>query len=292
MPPPVISSATPRHALRVVRFRDKTLVLDGQPKIVGILNLTPDSFFDGGRHQALESALHQAMQMVAEGVAIIDLGGESTRPGHVEVSAEEEIARVVPVLEALAGRLQIPLSIDTSKAAVARAAVDAGADIINDVYGFQRDPELAAIAAQHGCGAILMHQEPSFPDCRDGTIERIAIFLQRSLALAIAAGVPREKIILDPGIGFAKTPEQNLEILARLGELHSLGCPLLLGASRKSVIGHVLALPPEQRLEGTLTTTALAVWQGVEFIRAHDVGANLRAARMARAIRDARPLSP
>jgi dihydropteroate synthase len=290
--PTLTISVTPDPALRMVRFRDKTLALDGQPKIVGILNVTPDSFSDGGCHQALDSALSRATQMAAEGAAIIDIGGQSTRPGHVEVSAEEEIARVVPVIEALTGRLHVPLSIDTYKPAVARAAVQAGADIINDVHGFQRHPELAEIAAQHACGVILMHNEASFPESDGATLERIATFLCRSLDLAIAAGVPRGRIILDPGIGFAKTPGQNLEILARLGELRSLGCPLLLGASRKSVIAHVLSLPPDQRLEGTLATTALAVWHGVEFIRAHDVSANLRAARMAKAIHNARPPSP
>lgn len=267
-------------------------MVDGRPKIVGILNVTPDSFFDGGLHQAFESAFRQATQMVAEGAAIIDIGGQSTRPGHVAVSDEEEIARVVPVIEALTGSLPVPLSIDTYKPAVARAAVKAGAEIINDVHGFHGNPQLAEIAAQYGCGVILMHQEASFPEYCGATMQRIATFLGCSLDLAVAAGVPRERIILDPGIGFAKTPEQNLEILACLGELKSLGCPLLLGASRKSVIGHVLSLPPEERLEGTLTTTALAVCQGVEFIRVHDVRANLRVALMAQAIRDVLPVSP
>lgn len=289
MSPPLTTSITPGAAPRIIQLRGKTLVLDGKPKIVGILNVTPDSFFDGGRHQALEAAFSRATQMLAEGAAIIDIGGQSTRPGHVEVSAEEEIARVVPVIEATASRLRVPLSIDTDKPAVARAAIKAGADIINDVHGFHGDPELAEIAAQHGCGVILMHNEASFPEFRGATMERIAAFLTRSVAIADAAGVPRERIILDPGIGFAKTHEQNLEILARLGELKSLGCPLLLGASRKSVIGNVLALCPDERLEGTLATTALAVWQGVEFFRVHDVRANLRAALMAKAMREALP---
>ena len=265
------------------------MIRDGQPKIVGILNVTPDSFFDGGRHQALESALKQADQMVAEGVALIDIGGQSTRPGHVEISVEDEIARVVPVIAALATRVSVPLSIDTYRPAVARAAIAAGADILNDIYGFQRHPELAQIGAQHRCGVILMHQESGFAEKTGDTIDRIATFLLRSMAIALAAGVARDQIIFDPGIGFGKTQEQNLEILARLGELRSLPCPLLLGASRKSVISHVLALPPEDRLEGTLTTTALAVAQGVEFLRVHDVRANRRAALMAAAIRDALP---
>jgi dihydropteroate synthase len=279
----------PNAMSRIVRFGGKSLALDGQPKIVGILNVTPDSFYDGGRHQTLEAAFRHATQMVTEGAAVIDIGGQSTRPGHVEITSEEEIARVVPVIEALSSRLRVPLSIDTYNPAVARAAIKAGADIINDVHGFHTHPELAVIAAQRGCGVILMHHDASFREFRGATMERIATFLGRSLDIAVAAGVPREQIMLDPGIGFAKTHEQNLEILARLGELKPLGCPLLLGASRKSVIGNVLSLPPEERLEGTLTTTALAVWQGVEFIRAHDVRANLRAAVMAKAICDATP---
>jgi dihydropteroate synthase len=283
------TSVTPDAMSHIVRFGGKILSLDGRPKIVGILNVTPDSFFDGGRHLALESALYQASQMVAEGAAAIDIGGQSTRPGYSEVSIEQEIARVVPVIEALSSRLGVPLSIDTYKPAVARAAIKAGADIINDVHGFHRNPELAEIAAGQGCGVILMHNEVSFTATRGATMERITAFLGRSLDIAVSAGVPRERIILDPGIGFAKTHEQNLEILACLGELKILGCPLLLGASRKSVVGNVLSVPPEERLEGTLTTTALAVWQGVEFIRAHDVCANLRAALMAKTIRDAIP---
>ena len=274
---------------RILRCRDKSLSLDGRPKMAGILNATPDSFFDGGRHQAPEAALAQADRMLAEGAALIDVGGQSTRPGHVAVGAEEEQARVIPLLRALARRTAVPLSIDTHQPDVARAAVLAGADLINDVHGLHRHPELAAIAAEHGCAMILMHQDATFAQTDGGTIERIAAFLTRSLELAVAGGVSRDRIIMDPGIGFAKTQAQNLEILARLGELRALGCPLLLGASRKSVIGNVLALPPADRLEGTLATTALAVAQGVEFLRVHDVAANLRAALMAAAIRAAAP---
>jgi len=282
-----VSGAVPR----TFRFRDRSLALDGRPKMVGILNVTPDSFFDGGRHQSLEAALAHAKQLVVDGATMIDIGGQSTRPGHTEVSAEEEIARVVPVIEALVGRLGVPLSIDTYKHAVARAALAAGADVLNDIYGFQRNPELAEIAAQNGCGVILMHHEAGFSNTSGATMERISSFLHRSIGIAVEAGLSREQIILDPGIGFAKTHAQNLEILARVGELRALGCPLLLGASQKSVIGNVLTLPPHERLEGTLATTALAVSQGVEFVRVHDVKANLRAALMAQAIRDSIPHS-
>jgi dihydropteroate synthase len=223
---------------------------------------------------------------------MIDLGGQSTRPGYVEITAEEEIARVVPVIEQLVGRISIPVSIDTYKPEVARAAAAAGAEIINDIHGFQRCPELAEIAARYQCGVILMHHDAAFKESKEDVIACMTEFLGRSLSIALAAGVARDRIILDPGIGFLKTHDQNLEILARLGELKALGCPLLLGASRKSTIGNVLSLPVDERLEGTLATTALAVWQGVEFLRVHDVRANLRTALMASAIRRALPLLP
>ena len=259
------------------------------PQIIGILNVTPDSFSDGGRHAGTEDAVSHGLALEREGASVLDVGGQSTRPGHEEISAEEEIARVVPVLRALHGRTALPLSIDTYKPAVARAALAAGANWLNDIHGFQRSPELADLAAAHGCTVILMHQEAGFDTVTGGTMERIADFLQKSVDLALAAGLPRERLILDPGIGFAKTHAQNLEILSRLGELRALGCPLLLGASRKSVIGQVLGLPASDRLEGTLATTALAVWQGVEYLRVHDVQANLRAARVAAALRDHLP---
>jgi dihydropteroate synthase len=285
------ASANPAAA-RSMRVRDKTLVLDGQPEMVGILNITPDSFFDGRPDLSAEAALQRALQMVSEGAAMIDVGGQSTRPRFMEISADEEIARVVPVIELMVASLSVPISIDTYKPAVAKAAIAAGADIINDIHGFQRDPELAAIAASHQCGVILMHNDAVFKNSSGDVILRMTEFLGRSIAIALAGGVSREQIILDPGIGFGKTQEQNLEILARLSELRSLGCPLLLGASRKSTIGNVLSLPVEERLEGTLATTALAVWQGVEFLRVHDVRSNLRAAQMAAAIRHANPSSP
>jgi dihydropteroate synthase len=288
-----ISQASPTLvSSRSMRVRRKTLLLDGQPKIVGILNITPDSFFDGRPDLSAEAALQRALQMVSDGAAMIDVGGQSTRPGFVEISAEEEIARVVPIIELMAVSLPVPISIDTYKPAVAKAAVAAGAEIINDIHGFQGDSELARIAANNQCGVILMHNEAEFRNGQGDVIARMTEFLLRSVAIALAAGVSREQLILDPGIGFGKTQEQNLEILARLSELKSLGCPLLLGASQKSTIGNVLSLPPEERLEGTLATTALAVWQGVEFLRVHDVRSNLRAAQMAAAIRRAHPSSP
>ena len=263
----------------------KEIVLDGEPRIVGILNVTADSFFDGGRFSVLEAAVAQALRLVDEGAAVIDVGGQSTRPGYVEISAEEEVALVGPVIAELARQLATPVSIDTYKPAVARAALEAGASIVNDIHGFQRSPELATAAAQAGAAAILMHNEAAFAETTGDVIDVIADFFGRSIALAERAGVRREGIILDPGIGFGKTQAQNLEIIARIGELRPLGFPLLLGASRKSTIGKVLDLPVEERLEGTLATTTVAVWQGVEFFRVHDVRANLRAARMAAALR-------
>ena len=253
--------------------------------MVGIVNVTDDSFFDGGHHATPDTAVAHALQLVEEGAAMIDIGGESTRPGFIEISAEVESARVVPVIAALLSKTKVPLSIDTYKSEVARAALAAGAQVLNDIHGFQGDPVLPRLAAEAGCAVILMHNEASFKTASGDTITKMRAFFERSLVIATQAGVTREKVVLDPGIGFGKTYEQNLELLARLGELRVLGLPLLLGASRKSVIGNTLSLPPEERLEGTLATTALAIRQGVEFIRVHDVRANLRAARMTSAIR-------
>ncbi len=270
---------------RQLKCRDRAVGIGRETLLVGILNLTPDSFFDGGKFAAGESALAQASRLVEEGAAIIDVGGQSTRPGYKEISDEEEIARVVPVITALVPRLPVPISIDTYKPAVARAALQAGAHLINDIHGLQGNPELARLAAEFGCPVVVMHNDAAFRDTPGDLIYKIKTFFDRSREIAAQAGLTEDLIVLDPGIGFGKTQEQNLEILARLSELKMLGSPLWLGASRKSVIGNVLGLPPEERLEGTLATTALAVWQGVEFIRVHDVRANARASKMAAAIR-------
>jgi dihydropteroate synthase len=271
---------------RQLKCRDRAVAGGRETLLVGILNLTPDSFFDGGKFATGESAIARARRLVEEGAAIIDVGGQSTRPGYEEISDEEEIARVVPVITALVPGLPVPISIDTYKPAVARAALQAGAHLINDIYGLQRNPELARLAAEFGCPVVVMHNDAAFRESPGDVIYKIKIFFDRSREIAAQAGLAEALIVLDPGIGFGKTHEQNLEILARLSELKLLGFPLWLGASRKSVIGNVLGLPPDERLEGTLATTALAVWQGVEFIRVHDVGANARAAKMAAAIRD------
>ncbi len=275
---------------RVLECRGLRVELGAEPVIVGIVNVTPDSFYDGGRHATTGGAVAQAERLIAEGAGMLDIGGMSTRPGHAEVTVEEEIARVVPVIAALAGKTTVPLSVDTYRPAVARAALEAGAHVVNDIHGLQRAPELARLAAEYGAAAIAMHFEKGFETGPGDVIERQLAFFRRTLALAAEAGLPAERLVLDPGIGFHKTQAQNLELIARVGELRVLGRPVLLAASRKSVIAHVLGgLPAEERLEGTLATTALAAWQRIEFLRVHDVRANLRAARMAAALRQASP---
>jgi dihydropteroate synthase len=271
-------------APRDFHCRDRRLILDGTPHLVGILNVTDDSFFDGGHHNALPAAVSHARLMIAQGATVIDVGGQSTRPGYTEVGPDEEIRRVIPVIRELVRHTAAPISIDTYHAAVADAALSAGAHIVNDVHGLQRDPLMASVIAKHQAAAILMHNDPTLRDSTDDVIASIKTILTRTLALASAAGIDPTRIILDPGIGFGKTQPQNLQILARLSELHALGHPLLLGISRKSVISHVLDLPPDERLEGTLALTSLAVSQGVQFHRVHDVEPNARAARMSAAV--------
>ena len=257
--------------------------------VMGILNVTPDSFSDGGRWLERDAALRQAAKMAAEGAAIIDIGGESTRPGHRPVGAEEEAARVLPVIAAVKRETGLPVSVDTYRHETARLALEAGADMINDIWGLRYDGgEMARLIAQSGAACCLMHNRKSaeYSDFMSELLED----LRGTLDLAAAAGIARERIILDPGIGFAKSCEQNLTAMHRLDELAALGCPVLLAASRKSVIGLSLGLPVEERLEGTLATTAIGVLQGAAFVRVHDVKENLRAARMALAIRrEARP---
>jgi dihydropteroate synthase len=265
--------------------RGRRLAVGGTTGIMGILNLTPDSFFDGGRFARRDEAMTQARRMEAEGAAVIDVGGESTRPGHAAVPWEEEADRIVPVVEALAKTVAVPISIDTSKPLVARAALRAGGGLLNDVLGLQGDPGMAEVAAEFGCPVVIMHNDAAFSAAPGGWLERMERFFARSLEIARRAGVREDAIILDPGIGFSKTREQNLEILGQVGRLRSLGRPLLLGASRKSVIGRTLGLPPGECLEGTIATTVLAVLQGVDWVRVHDVQANARAIAMTQAVR-------
>lgn len=251
--------------------------------VAGILNVTPDSFSDGGRFAAVTAAVARVHAMVDEGADWIDLGGESTRPGHAPVGMDEELARVMPVLEAFAGELSRPISIDTTKAEVARRALRAGASIVNDQWGLQGDPAMAAVVAEFGAEVIVMHNRRDHE--YDDLLGEIRAFLEQSVRIAESAGVPRERVIVDPGFGFGKTPAQNLELLRRLSELKELGQRILIGTSRKSMIGHVLAdTTPDDRLEGTAATVAVGIAFGADIVRVHDVRAMVRVARMTDAI--------
>lgn len=254
----------------------------GHTYVCGILNVTPDSFSDGGKWSTLDRALFHAEEMIEQGVDLIDIGGESTRPGYQMLSEEEEIRRVVPVIEAVKNRFDIPISLDTYKAAVAQAGIDAGIDLVNDIWGLKYDGKMAGVIAGSGLPCCLMHNR------RDTNytvfMQDMAADLAQTLHLAQLAGIEDDKIILDPGVGFAKTYEQNLEVINRLEELHVLGCPILLGTSRKSVIGLTLDLPVHERIEGTLVTTVIGVMKGCMFVRVHDVKENKRAIQMTEAI--------
>lgn len=246
--------------------------------IMGILNVTPDSFTDGGKYVNLESAVKKAVEMVEMGADIIDVGGESTRPGHQPVNALEEIARVLPVIERLCKEINVPVSVDTSKAVVADKALQAGAVIINDVWGLQKDPAIAQVAAKHGAGVIMMHNSDS-SEYRDLMGEIIG-YLRKSIEIAEKAGIHRESMIIDPGVGFGKTLEHNLEVMRRLKELGTLNLPVLLGTSRKSLIGNVLELPVYERIEGTAATVTLGIANGTDMVRVHDVKEMARVVRM------------
>jgi dihydropteroate synthase len=259
-----------------------------RPIVMGILNVTPDSFSDGGRFLDPGAAIEHARRMVAEGADIIDIGAESTRPygTATAVSLREEVLRLEPVLAAVTG-LGVPVSIDTMKAQVAAAALAAGASIVNDVWGLQRDPDMAGVVARHAVPVIVMHNR----DIADPAIDimaDIAAFFARSLDLAARAGIAPDRIVLDPGIGFGKTPEQRLTALARLDQLKAFGCPLLVGASRKRFIDKVSPAPPDRRLGGSLAAHLIAVAGGARIIRAHDVAETVQAFKVAAALRDAR----
>lgn len=250
--------------------------------VMGIINVTPDSFSGDGLVGQLDAIVAQGKAMVAAGADVLDIGGESTRPGHTPISAEEEIQRVIPAVEALAAAVDVPISIDTQKAIVAGAALRAGARIVNDVRGLVGDPEMAAVAAQAGAPVIIMH------DVTIKTAERLIPDLihelSRRIERALQAGIPWEHIIIDPGFGFGKTAELNLILLRRLRELNALGCPILVGTSRKSTIGKVLGTEPDDRVEGTAATVALAIANGADIVRVHDVPQMTRVARMTDAV--------
>lgn len=252
--------------------------------VMGILNVTPNSFSDGGKWNNIDSALKHAEQMINEGASIIDVGGESTRPGYTMISDEEEISRVVPVISAIRERFDVPISIDSYKSAVAKAALDAGADLINDVWGFKYDSNMAKVAAEYNAVCCLMHNKDK-AEYSDFVTDMINETLECA-DIALKAGVKKENIILDPGVGFGKTYEMNLESIKHLDKLVATGYPVLLGCSRKSVIGNALDLPVDERLEGTLVTTVMAVTSGCAFVRVHDVKENVRAVKMAEAIKN------
>ncbi len=250
--------------------------------IMGILNVTPDSFSDGGRYLSVDAALKHAQEMVDDGADILDIGGESTRPGHAQITEEEEIERTVPVIEKLKQEFDIPISIDTYKSSVARAALQGGVDLVNDIWGLKYDSSMAGLIADYGAACCLMHnrKEPVYQDFLIDFMEDMGDCIR----IAKASGIGDEKIILDPGVGFGKTYELNLEILRHVGRMQDLGYPVLLGTSRKSVIGLTLDLPSDQREEGTLATTVYGMMNGCSFVRVHDVKANRRAIQMTEAI--------
>jgi len=262
----------------ILKCRDKTLEIGKRTYIMGILNMTPDSFSDGGKYNTLEKGIERALQMIEEGADIIDVGGESTRPGYTPVDEEEEIRRIIPVIERLSKISDVIISVDTMKANVALRALEAGAHIVNDVWGLQKDPKMAEVVAKYKAGVVMMHN--SILAEYDDVVKSIIEFLKKSIEIAEKAGIQRDQMIVDPGIGFGKTLEHNLEVMNRLEELKILGLPVLLGTSRKSMIGKVLNLDVEDRLEGTAATVAVGIVKGVDIIRVHDVKEMSRVAKM------------
>lgn len=267
-----------------IQIGSREFPLGSHTYIMGILNVTPDSFSDGGRYTRMDQALFHVEKMLSEGMDILDIGGESTRPGYQVLKEEEEIRRVVPIIEAVKSRFAVPVSLDTCKSRVAQAGIEAGADLINDIWGLRYDPELVEVIAGAQVPCILTHnrREAAYRSL----MEEIKEDLLESIRMAGEAGIEQGRIILDPGIGFGKTCEQNLQLICSLEKFKELGYPLLLGASRKSVIGQTLQLPVQERLEGTLVTTVYGVLAGCSFIRVHDVQENARAVKMAEAVRD------
>jgi dihydropteroate synthase len=275
-----MSTATERDAgsVRQWRLRDRALTLDSRPLVMGIVNVTPDSFSDGGRFAKTEAAVAHGLDLVNDGADILDIGGESTRPGAIPVSAEEELARVLPVVEILAGKISVPLSVDTSKAIVARQCLQRGAQIINDVTALAGDPEMAEVVRGEGAGAVLMHMQGSpltmqQAPCYVDVMAEIMGFLEARLKDLATQGLERERLVLDPGIGFGKTARHNLEILARLGELQRLGLPVCLGVSRKGFMGKVLGdRSVEERLAASLAVACDSAIRGTaQILRVHDV---------------------
>lgn len=250
--------------------------------IMGILNVTPDSFSDGGKWNSIDNALFHTEQMINDGAAIIDIGGESTRPGYTKISDYEEIERISPVIEAIRARFNVPISIDTYKSTVAEYALRAGADMVNDIWGFKYDDKMAKVTKKYNAACCLMHNRKN-TDYKN-FLGDVIKDLHESIDIAQKSGIEKEKIILDPGIGFAKNLEQNLFLTNHVDVLKQLGYPIILGTSRKSMIGLTLNLPPDERIEGTIVTTVLAVQKGCLFVRVHDIKENMRAIKMAEAL--------
>ena len=271
---------TPLTGLTVAN--GETLAWGVRTYVMGIINVTPDSFSGDGLGSDVSAVVEQALRFQDEGADILDIGAESSRPGHDKVSLDEELARLMPALEAVAAKVSLPISVDTYKAAVARRAVDAGASIINDIWGLKAEPELAEVAAETGAGLVLMHNQKGTQ--YQDLLPDIIASLQTSVKTAIAAGVPQGNIIVDPGIGFGKTPDQNLAVLAGLDALKAVGCPFLAGTSRKSTLGLLLDLPADQRVEATAATVSLAIAGGADLVRVHDVKEMVRVCRVTDAV--------
>lgn len=265
-----------------MKIGNKVFEFNHHTYVMGILNVTPDSFSDGGNYDRMERAIEHAAQMIAEGADIIDVGGESTRPNYTQISDEEEIERVVPVIKALKEKFDIPISIDTYKSKVAEAAILAGADLVNDIWGLKYDKDMAGIVKKYDVAVCMMHNRNNkeYVDFRKDLLAD----LQECMEIAKKAGIEKDKIILDPGVGFGKTYEMNLQVMKYLEDLYHFDVPVLLGTSRKSVIGLTLDLPVEEREEGTIATSVLAVQKGCHFVRVHNVKGNVRAIKMAEAV--------
>lgn len=272
----------PEKGMMVMKIGNREFDIKDDTYIMGILNVTPDSFSDGGKFNHMEAAVEHTKQMIEEGAAIIDVGGESTRPGYTMIPDEEEISRVVPVIRAIKEKFDIPVSIDTYKSAVAEAAIEAGADLVNDIWGLKYDPKMAEVIAHHKVACCLMHNRDNmdYGNFMDDMLKD----LRETVAIAKSAGIEDDKIILDPGVGFAKSYENNLVAIREVGRMHELGYPILLGTSRKSVVGLTLDTTKDERVEGTIVTTVYGVQQNCAFVRVHDVKENMRAIRMTQAI--------
>ena len=274
----------------ILRFKHRNIDLSSRTHIMGILNVTPDSFSDGGKFLGFQNAVDQGMKMIQEGADIIDVGGESTRPGSDPVSLEEELSRVIPVISSLAQKTEVPISIDTYKSEVAGRALEAGAQMINDISALRFDPEMKKVVSESKVPIVLMHikgtpkdmqKDPSYDD----VIGEVRDYLRDSLGIAQRVGIAKDRIIIDPGIGFGKRLEDNLNILKKLREFSILGCPILIGCSRKAFIGRILDLPVQERLEGSLAALAVAVMNGANIVRVHDVKESKRVAGLVDAVR-------